>query len=123
VVVVLALIHHLYQKDFFSWEIYRNFYLIAAAGLILPVISFPYLKAYFARRWLVALSFLIDIFLITALLYTSRLNQSIFLFFYLIMIILSGLVFQIRGAFFLALLCSFLSTTVLLFGEEMKSLG
>lgn len=123
VVVILALIHHLYQKEFFSWEIYRNFYLVAVLGLLLHVSTLPILKLFFERRWLPALSFLFDVALISALLLTSRLNQSIFLFFYLIVIILCGLVFQLRGAFLLALVISLASTSVLVLGEEIKSLG
>lgn len=123
VVLVLALLHHFYQRQFLSWEIYRNFLIVAAAGLALPVFTFPYLHEYFKRRWLVAFSFLIDVLLVSTLLVTSRLNQSIFLFFYLILIILAGLVFQTRGAFLLALLVSICSTTVILVGEEIKTLS
>lgn len=122
-VVVLALVHHLYQDEFFSWEIYRNFYAISAMGLILPVISLPFLKGFFERRPLVATSFALDVILITALLLTSRLNQSIFLFLYMMTIILCGLVFQLRGALLMALACSLASSVVLLFGEELKSMG
>lgn len=123
VVVALGVIHHLFQKEFFSWEIYRNFYIVSSLGLLLPIMSIPYLNEYYSRRWLVAIGFAVDVILISALLWTNRLNQSIFLFFYLIVIILSGLVFQLRGAFLLALFTSVLSTTVLIFGEEVKSLG
>ncbi|PWU20786.1 MAG: PAS domain-containing sensor histidine kinase [Bdellovibrio sp.] len=122
VVILLAIIHHFYQRQFFSWEIYRNFYLVAAFGLILPVASLPLLNGFFNRRWLVAFSFGVDIFLISALLLTSRLNESIFLFFYLIEIILCGLVFQLQGALLLALTASVSSTGILLFGEEVKSM-
>lgn len=122
-VLTLAILHHLYQNEFFSWEVYRNFYAISALGLILPVISLPFLNRFFEHRSWVALSFLVDVVLITALLMTSRLNQSIFLFLYLMTIILGGLVFRLRGALLLALTCSLASTLVLLFGEEMKSMG
>lgn len=122
-VVALALIHHLYQDEFFSWEVYRNFYAVAAMGLVFPVLSMFFLQGFFTRRPLVATSFVIDVVLITALLLTSRLNQSIFLFLYMMTIILSGLVFQLRGALMMALACSLASSLVLLFGEELKSLG
>lgn len=122
-VLALALIHHLYQDEFFSWEVYRNFYAVAALGLVFPVVSLPFLQGFFQRRPLVAASFAFDVILITALLLTSRLNQSIFLFLYMMTIILAGLVFQLRGALLMALACSLASSVVLLFGEELKSLG
>ncbi|MBX3018097.1 MAG: PAS domain-containing sensor histidine kinase [Bdellovibrionaceae bacterium] len=122
-VLTLALVHHLYQDEFFSWEVYRNFYAVAALGLLAPVVSLPFLNGFFRQRGLVAASFALDIVLITALLLTSRLNQSIFLFLYMMTIILSGLVFQLRGALLTALACSLASSVVLLFGEELKSLG
>lgn len=122
-VVVLALVHHLFQDEFFSWEIYRNFYAISALGLVLPVLSLPFLNGFFRNRRLLAMSFALDLVLITALLLTSRLNQSIFLFLYMMTIILTGLVFQIRGALLMALGCSLASTLVLLVGEELKSMG
>lgn len=122
-VLALAILHHLFQGEFFSWEIYRNFYAISALGLAVPVLSLPFLNGFFRMRPLVAGSFVLDVLLITALLLTSRLNQSIFLFLFMMTIILSGLVFQTRGALLIALFCSLASTSVLIFGEELKSLG
>lgn len=122
-VLVLALIHHLFQGSFFSWEIYRNFYLVAALGLFFPLVTLPFLDWFFKKRILVAASFVLDLVLISILLFSSQLNQSIFLFLYLLLIILGGLVFHTRGALLLALTCSLLSTTVLLFGEDLKSIG
>lgn len=122
-VLALALVHHLYQDEFFSWEVYRNFYAVAALGLFAQVTTLPFLQGFFQKRSLVALTFALDIVLITALLLTSRLNQSIFLFLYMMTIILSGLVFQLRGALMTALACSLASSLVLLLGEELKSLG
>lgn len=122
-VLVLALIHHLFQGNFFSWEIYRNFYLVASIGLFLPLISLPFIDWFFKQRILLAASFVIDLALVSVLLFSSQLNQSIFLFLYLLLIILGGLVFHTRGALLLALVCSLFSTTVLLFGEDLKSIG
>lgn len=122
-VLALAIVHHLSQSDFYSWEVYRNFYFVAVLGLALPVLSLPVLNGFFAKRFLLAGSFAIDVVLITALLLTSRLNQSVFLFLYLMVIILGGLVFQVRGAMMLALTSSLLSTLVLMLGDEIKSLG
>lgn len=122
-VLVLAVIHHLFQGSFFSWEIYRNFYLVAGMGLILPLLSLPFLEQFFRQRFLLAASFVLDLILISILLFTSQLNQSIFLFLYLLLIILGGLVFHTRGAIMLALVCSLLSTSVLIVGEDLKSVG
>lgn len=122
-ILVLALIHHLFQGSFFSWEIYRNFYLVAGVGLFIPLMTLPVLDWFFRHRILVAASFVLDLALVSLLLFSSQLNQSIFLFLYLLLIILGGLVFHTRGALMLALVCSLMSTSVLLFGEDLKSIG
>lgn len=122
-ILVLALIHHLFQGSFFSWEIYRNFYFVAGLGLLIPLLTLPVLDWFFRHRALVAASFVLDLALVSLLLFSSQLNQSIFLFLYLLLIILGGLVFHTRGALMLALVCSLMSTSVLLFGEDLKSIG
>ncbi len=57
---------------------------------------------------------------ITGLIHFTGVNQSIFLFLYLVNIILCGFVFQRRGANILALWTSFLFSLLMIIGPELK---
>ena len=67
-----------------------------------------------------AFLFLFESVFITYLIHYTGVNQSIFLFLYLVNIILCGFVFQRRGAFILSLWTSVLFSFLLIVGPEIK---
>ncbi len=123
IVVAVTILNHLLQENFFNWSLFLSFYSVAILGLILHLLPLIHLDAFFEKRRLVFTSFLCDIVLISTLLITSGLNQTLFLFMYLITIILSGLVFHSRGALMAAALASIGFTVGSWFGPEIKAMS
>ena len=120
--LALAILVHFSQSVFFNWEIYWQFYVISALGLISNFVGLLVLDRFFENdRWLSA-SFFADIFLIAVLLHKTELSVSLFLFVFLIEILLMALVFRTRGALMLAAFCSVSFSLVSLLGPEMKAM-
>ncbi len=118
----LALMVHLNQGSFFSWDFYWQFYLITAVGLTLNVIGMIALEGFFRHPRILFISFFLDIFLVALLLFNSELSVSLFLFIFLIEILLIALVFQTRGALLLAAWSSLCFSIVSLVGPELKAM-
>lgn len=122
-VVILALFNHLLQENYFNWTLMRSFYGFAGLGLLLHLPSLISIGHFFKHRYWVFLTFVFDIFVISALMVSSGLNQTLFLFMYLVTIILSGLVFQFRGSLLIAVLASIGFTVASWFGPEVKAMS
>lgn len=123
VVVILTVTNHLLQEHFFNWNLMLNFYGWSAVGILIHGLSLVSLEKFFKNRFLVFLTFIVDVFLICALLIGSGLNQTLFLFMFLLTIILAGLVFQLRGALLIAVLCSISFTVSSWFGPDVKAMA
>jgi two-component system sensor histidine kinase PilS (NtrC family) len=118
----LALFQHLSQRQFFNWDLLRSFYVASALGLATHGLTLPWVNQLFARRRLVYATFIADLLLLSFLLYQTELNQSIFLFMDLMVILLCGVVFGTRGALWLAAGFSILTTVILGLGPDLHSL-
>jgi len=123
IVVVLTLLNHLLQDGFFNWNLMLSFYGVSSIGLFIHLISLLNLDRFYEKRALVFLTFVLDVGLISFLMVSSSLNQTLFLFLYLVTIILSGLVFQLRGALLMAALTSVGFTIGSWFGPEIKAMS
>jgi len=123
IVVVLTVLNHLLQDNFFNWSLFVSFYGVAIAGLLMHLLPLFNLDPFFEKRPLVFVTFSLDIVLISLLMVTSSLNQTLFLFLYLVTIILSGLVFQMRGALLIAGFASIGYTVASWFGPEIKAMS
>ncbi len=131
-IVVLALFQHLSQEQFFNWELLKAFYVAALIGLSFHGLSLIWLDPIFSQErpqkgalsahHLLRASFAVDLLLLSYLLFKTDLNQSIFLFMDLIVILLCGMVFGARGALLLACGFSGLTTLILSLGPDLKSL-
>ena len=121
-IVLLALFQHLFQEQFFNWALLKSFYSAAIVGLLFHGVGLAAVSVFFRHRFLMAASFILDLALLSFLLYQTELNQSIFLFFDLMVILLCGIIFGVRGAFLLAMGFSLSSTLILSLGPEIKSL-
>lgn len=122
-VIFLTVANHLLQENFYNWQLMKGFYGWSAIGVVIHGLSLFKLDAFFDRRKLVSTSFVIDVVLISLLLTSSGLNQTLFLFMYLLTIILAGLVFRLRGALMIAALCSISFTLSSWFGPEVKAMA
>ncbi len=123
IVVVLTVLNHLLQENFFNWSLFASFYGVASLGLALHLLPLFRLDSFFEKRLVVFFTFVADVVLISLLMATSGLSQTLFLFLYLVTIILAGLVFQSRGAFQIAALTSIGFTVSSWFGPEMKAMS
>jgi two-component system sensor histidine kinase PilS (NtrC family) len=122
-VVLLALIQHLMQPSFYNWDLMKVFYLASSLGLLLHLPALVSKAAAFRSKIWLAVGLVIDVFLVSAMLHYSVLNQALFLFLYLILIIVAGLLFRRRGAFGLAALTSICFSVVSLLGPEIKAMS
>jgi two-component system sensor histidine kinase PilS (NtrC family) len=122
-VIFLLVISSVIERNFFSWTLAWVFYSFAGVGVLINLIPFYRLDSFFKNTPLVFFSFVIDIVLTTGLIVYSQLNQALFLFLYLVLIILSGLVFRSRGAYIIAALVSISYTIASWFGPEVKALS
>lgn len=123
IVVAMMVIQHLIQGDFVNWDLAKYFYGLASVGLVIHLIPLLNLDKYFEKKNFVAVTFIADIALISGLLGASELNQSLFLFMYLVIIILAGLIFEYRGAFLAAVISSIGFTIASWFGPEVKAMS
>ncbi len=123
VVVLLLAFSSIVERNFLSWNLTLVFYGFSGLGALLNILPLFSLEKFFNRPFLVFTSFVIDILLTTGLVIFSQLNQALFLFLYMILIILSGLVFKSRGAYLVAALTSIAYTVGSWFGPEIKALS
>jgi two-component system sensor histidine kinase PilS (NtrC family) len=123
VVLLLAVISQIFQDGFLYWDLLKAFYFFVLMGLLVHSMPLFFLEKFFSHKRLLAASFVADVVFISALAMKTDLNQSLFLFMYLLTIILSGLVFKSQGALLIALLSSAGFSLVHLLGPEMKSMN
>jgi two-component system sensor histidine kinase PilS (NtrC family) len=122
-VVLLTVMNYLIQDNFYNWSLIRSFYGFSIVGLLFHFVVLLKLESFYQRRVWVFLSFILDLILISALMIGSGLNQTLFLFLFLMNIVLSGLVFQFRGAMLIAGMTSIAFTVCSWFGPEIKAMS
>lgn len=123
IVVMMMVLQHLIQDGFINWDLAKYFYGLSMLGLLLHLIPLLSLEKYFQKRNFLAFTFVADVVLVSCLLGASELNQSLFLFMYLVVIILAGLIFEYRGAFLVAVISSIGFTVASWFGPEVKAMS
>ena len=113
-ILVIALFFQFKNSHFSSVEVSVPLFLIVFTQSGLTALYFIFGKMVGRRIWIpTALLFVLDAFAITALIYFTGVNQSIFFFMYLVNIALAGILFQRMGAVTLALLTSVLFSLLL----------
>jgi two-component system sensor histidine kinase PilS (NtrC family) len=122
VLLLLALLSYFFNLGFWNWSLLRNFYIIIILGVLLNGIPLFFLEKFFQNRKWLAITFVIDVLLISFLHFKSELHQSLFLFIYLFLILLAGLIFRFRGSILLASLISICFTLVSVLGPELNSM-
>ena len=113
------LIFQITNRHFIIPEINTIVYVMLFFAFLLNAL---YLLFFHSSKYLLSVAmclFIFDSLFISSLIYVTGVNQPIFLFLYLINILLCGLIFPWRGAFFLALLTSLLFSVLLILNPSI----
>jgi len=119
-ILVISILFQLRQSTFFNTESIFPLFAILFIEFILNTIYLSFFERAQKLWQPTAVLFIVDAVFITALILITGVQQSIFLFLYLVNIILAGFVFQRRGAFFLALFTSACFSFILILGPEIE---
>jgi two-component system, NtrC family, sensor histidine kinase PilS len=119
-ILTITVVFQLKQATFFNTEsIFPLYILLITAFLINSIYLFFFEKG--QKLWQpTAFLFGFDTVAITSLILITGVQQSIFLFLYLVNIILCGFVFQRKGAFVIALFTSACFSLLLIVGPEIQ---
>lgn len=108
------------QPEFVNIEVLLPTFMLMASAFLLNAVYLLFFEAAL-RMWVpTAILFFFEAVFITGLIYVTGVNQSIFLFLYLVNIILCGFVFQRRGAMVLALWTSVLFSLLIIVGPDLR---
>jgi two-component system, NtrC family, sensor histidine kinase PilS len=122
-ILLIGVVSFLFQPRFINWSVLAPLYGGVGISLAFHLLYILKLEKFYEKpRWLF-FSFLADSAFISILIYSSGHNQSLFLFLHLANIILSGLLFQSRGALLVALFTSLSFSLVSLLTIELKGLN
>lgn len=108
------------QPEFVNTEVLFPVYLLMGVAFFIHSIYLLFFDRALNSWPVTAFLFFFESAFITGLIHFTGVNQSIFLFLYLVNIILCGFVFQRRGANILALWTSFLFSILMIVGPELK---
>ncbi len=108
------------QPEFVNTEVLFPVYLLMGVAFSIHSIYLLFFDRALNSWPVTAFLFFFESAFITGLIHFTGVNQSIFLFLYLVNIILCGFVFQRRGANILALWTSFLFSLLMVVGPELK---
>ncbi len=118
--LVFTVVYQLRYPLFINFEFLIPQYFLLSIALLISGI-FLYIGAARNDLHTKALKVLLplDAVIISLILYKTSLQNSLYLFFYLYLIFITALTFQLRGALSMSLLCSFLFSVVLFFDTTM----
>lgn len=117
-ILVITLLFQIIQKEFISLEIIIPIYGVLLVSYFFNTVYLLWIERLINNKLTTAVLFYLDALLFTVLVYYVRLNQSLFLFLYLVNIILCGFVFGRKGSRSLAFFTSILFNFLLVIGPE-----
>jgi two-component system sensor histidine kinase PilS (NtrC family) len=119
VILAITLAFQALQPEFVNIDVLLPIYILMAAAFTLNAI-YLFLLDEALKMWIpTAILFAFESIFITCLIHFTGVNQSIFLFLYLVNIILCGFVFQRRGAMMLSLWTSVLFSFLIIIGPDL----
>ncbi len=119
-ILVITLIFQALQPEFVNIEVILPVYIMMACAFAVNALYLIFFDEAL-KLWLAtAILFTFEAVFITSLIHFTGVNQSIFLFLYLVNIILCGFVFQRRGALMLALWTSVLFSVLMIMGPDLR---
>jgi two-component system sensor histidine kinase PilS (NtrC family) len=120
IILAVTLVFEAVQPEFVNMEVLLPVFILMSISFILNALYLLFFEEAL-KLWLAtAFLFVFESIFITYLIYYTGVNQSIFLFLYLVNIILSGFVFRRRGALVLATWTSILFSFLMILGPELK---
>lgn len=108
------------QPAFVNYDVIVPVYTLLGIAFLVSSVYLYFFKSVLHRWPVTAFLFFFEATFITGLIHFTGVNQSIFLFLYLVNIILCGFVFQRRGAYVLAFWTSALFSVLMIVGPELK---
>ncbi len=119
-ILLTALFFQMIQPQFISLEVLQPIYLLLMISFFING-NYLFFLEQSLRHWsITGVLFVAEALFVTLLVYYVQINQSLFLFLYLVNIILCGFVFGKRGAFFLAFITSIAFNFSLILGPELR---
>lgn len=119
-ILVIILGFQAIQPEFVNSEVLLPVYVLMAIAFSIHSVYLIFFDRALNSWPVTAFLFFFESFFITGLIHFTGVNQSIFLFLYLVNIILCGFVFQRRGANVLSLWTSILFSVLMIMGPELK---
>ncbi len=119
VILAVTLTFQAIQPEFLNIEVLLPVFVLLSVSFFLNGLYLLFFKNALKAWPATAFLFLFESVFITYLIYYTGINQSIFIFLYLINIILCGFVFQRRGAVVLALVTSIQFSLLVIMGPEL----
>lgn len=123
VIFIINLASYILQPLFTNFRSMFWFYTLSTIGFGFHALIVHFFDKFFIKERLIFFSFVLDSFLISALVYFSGINQSFLVFLHLVNILLAGMLFQSQGAFVISLFTSIFFSVVSILGPEMKTLN
>jgi len=120
VIFIVTLLIEAVQPEFVNADVLLPVLALMAAAFSLNGLYLLFFEEALKLWIATALLFLFESIFITYLIYYTGVNQSIFLFLYLVNIILCGFVFQRRGAFVLSVWTSILFSFLMIIGPDLR---
>ncbi len=108
------------QPEFVNTEVLLPVYILMSIAFVIHSLYLVFFDQALNSWPITAFLFFFESFFITGLIHFTGVNQSIFLFLYLVNIILCGFVFQRRGANILSLWTSILFSFLMIMGPELR---
>lgn len=108
------------QPEFVNTEVLLPVYILMSIAFVIHSAYLVFFDRALHSWPITAFLFFFESFFITGLIHFTGVNQSIFLFLYLVNIILCGFVFQRRGANILSLWTSILFSFLMIMGPELR---
>ena len=121
VILFISILLQSTKAEFLNPAVWIPIFSLIAFSFLINGIYTIYLNK-LKKYWIAnAVLFVYDQILVTFIIYYTGLNQSVFLFLYLVNIILCGLVYRRQGAIALALFSSILFSFLLIVGPDINS--
>lgn len=119
-ILVITISFQAFQPDFVNIDVLLPLYLLMAVSFTINALYLIFFERAL-RFWpATAFQFFFESIFITGLIHYTGVNQSIFLFLFLVNIILCGFVFLRRGAVILSLWTSVLFSGLMIFGPDLR---
>jgi two-component system sensor histidine kinase PilS (NtrC family) len=119
-ILAITVFYQIKLSTFFNTESLFPFYVVLITAFALNAVYLLFFEQT-QKLWLpTAFLFAFDTIFITTLILITGVQQSIFLFLYLVNIILCSFVFQRKGAFVIALFTSLCFSVILILGPEIQ---